>query len=296
MLRESLEGQTLNGYALHKLIGGGSMGAVFRAEHSRFPMALAVKVLSTLDDDEPDVLDRFQREASLLRALDHANIVPILDYGEADGLCYFVMPLIDGPSLERLMAQREFSPLATRNILAPLASALTYAHSHHIIHRDVKPGNVMLEPRNGLGAHVYLMDFGLGKWLESSHHPTGARMTLGTPQYMAPEQVIGANVDHRADLYSLTVVLYQMLLGRLPFEHESVQIIALRHVESLPPPPRSLNTRFPKGLQNVLLRGLAKYPDDRYQTAAELHDAFFEALRSMSEAERKATYRTESRA
>jgi serine/threonine protein kinase len=294
MLRETLEGQTLNGYKLEKLIGGGAMGAIFRASNPRFPIPLAVKVLSLYEDDEDSQAHRFQREARLLKALNHTNIVPIIDYGEANELRYFVMPLINGPTLEALMPRREFSPQAARLVLTPLTSALGYAHEKGIIHRDIKPGNIMLESREGGAPHVYLMDFGLGKRLLGDQSlQTESNITLGTPQYMAPEQVLGTKVDQRTDLYSLVVVLYQLLLGKLPFEHVNPQIIALRHVETPPPAPRTLNPKFPKGLQNVLLRALAKNPDERYQSAGDLNDAFTEALRGMSEAERKAIYRVE---
>jgi serine/threonine-protein kinase len=220
----------------------------------------------------------------------------LLDYGESEGLRYFVMPLINGFSLSDLMIKRALTPMAVRNLIAPVCEALTFAHGRGIVHRDIKPGNVMIEPHEGGSTQVYLMDFGLGKRIgsEVSINPTASNMTLGTPHYMAPEQVLGGPIDHRADLYSLAVMMYQMLLGRLPFVHENVQIVALRHVEAAPPPPRSLNPKFPKPIQSVLLRGLAKNPDERYRSATEFHHAYYDALKGLSEAERKAVYRLEN--
>jgi len=300
MLRETLIGATINDYKLLKMIGGGAMGAIYQATHPRYTSMLAVKVLSVLDEDDPEFIARFQREAKFLKSLNHPNIVPLLDYGQSGNLRYFVMPLVRGPSVETLIARRGFSPNIARQILDPVSRALSYVHERRIIHRDVKPANILVEASSGPEPNVYLLDFGLSKHLvggltgdmrtHMSQPLTGSNFTVGTPHYMAPEQVYGILVDHRADLYSLGVMLYYLLLGVLPFDHENPQIVALRQVEEPPPPPRSINPNFPKPIQSVLLRALAKAPEERYQSADDLREAYYSALSSLPDSARRTCY------
>src|SRR5215831_13871548 len=149
MLRETLIGATINDYKLLKMIGGGAMGAIYQAAHPRHSSMLAVKVLSVLDEDDPEFIERFQREAKFLKSLNHPNIIPLLDYGQSGNLRYFVMPLVRGPSVENLMTRRGFSPHVARQIIDPLTRALGYVHARQIIHRDVKPSNVLVEASSG---------------------------------------------------------------------------------------------------------------------------------------------------
>src|SRR5215813_6152848 len=165
------------------------------------------------------------------------------------------MPLVRGPSVESLLSRRGFSPAVVRQILDPVTRALSFVHARQIIHRDIKPANVLVEATSGPAPHVYLLDFGLSKHLvggltgDMSTHMgqplTASNFTVGTPHYMSPEQVYGMLVDHRADLYSLGVMLYRLLLGVLPFDDENAQVVALRQVEAPPPAPRSINPNFP---------------------------------------------------
>jgi serine/threonine protein kinase len=283
MNAEALIGTALGTCTLQQLIGQGGMGAVYLAQQSRPRRQVAVKVLMPMTPLAPNqlvaFLERFRRETDAAASLEHPNIVPVHEYGEQDGLAYLVMPYISGGTLRDEMEREGQLPLSKAvNYLEQLASALDFAHERGVIHRDIKPANILLTPTGRL----LLTDFGLVKVVSDGQTPqirlTGAGAPVGTPDYMAPEQVIGEGVDGRADQYSLGVILYQMLTGTTPFQGETPMQIAARHLQSPPPSPRSYRPDLPPAAEQVILRVLAKSPANRYPSALDFAAAFRLAL------------------
>ncbi len=283
MNAEALIGTVLGTCTLQKLIGQGGMGAVFLAQQSRPRRQVAVKVLLPMAPLTPHqlaaFLERFRRETDAAASLEHPNITPVHEYGERDGLAYLVMPYISGGTLRDQMEQE--GPLSLEksvNYLDQIAAALDFAHEHGVIHRDIKPANILMTPEGRL----LLTDFGLVKIVAEGSVPqvrlTGAGAPVGTPDYMSPEQVIGEEVDSRADLYSLGVILYQMVTGTTPFQGETPMQIAAQHLQLPPPSPQSLRPDLPNAAEQVILRALAKRPSDRYATTQEFSSAFRLAL------------------
>ena len=279
MNAEELIGTVLGTCTLQKLIGQGGMGAVFLAQQSRPKRQVAVKVLLPMTplsrNQLAAFLERFRRETDAAASLEHPNITPVHEYGERDGLAYLVMPYISGGTLRDEMEREGPLPLAKIiNYLDQIAAALDCAHDHGVIHRDIKPANILMTPEGRL----LLTDFGLVKIIDEGKAPqmrlTGAGAPVGTPDYMAPEQVIGEEIDARADLYSLGVVLYQMVTGTTPFQGETPMQIAAQHLQIPPPSPQMLRPDLPVTAEQVMLRSLAKRPSDRYMRAQDLANAF----------------------
>ncbi|MBV9616162.1 MAG: serine/threonine protein kinase [Ktedonobacteraceae bacterium] len=283
MNAEELIGTVLGTCTLQKLLGQGGMGAVFLAQQSRPKRQVAVKVLLPMTplsrNQLAAFLERFRRETDAAASLEHPNITPVHEYGERDGLAYLVMPYISGGTLRDEMEREGALPLEkVVNYLDQMAAALDCAHDHGVIHRDIKPANILMTPEGRL----LLTDFGLVKIVDEGRAPqirlTGAGAPVGTPDYMAPEQVIGEEVDVRADLYSLGVVLYQMVTGTTPFQGETPMQIAAQHLQIPPPSPQMLRPDLPVAAEQVMLRALAKRPSDRYMRAQDLANAFRMAL------------------
>ncbi len=279
MNAEELIGTVLGTCTLQKLIGQGGMGAVFLAQQSRPKRQVAVKVLLPMTplsrNQLAAFLERFRRETDAAASLEHPNITPVHEYGERDGLAYLVMPYISGGTLRDELEREGPLPLAkVINYLDQIAAALDCAHDHGVIHRDIKPANILMTPEGRL----LLTDFGLVKIIDEGKAPqmrlTGAGAPVGTPDYMAPEQVIGEEIDARADLYSLGVVLYQMVTGTTPFQGETPMQIAAQHLQIPPPSPQMLRPDLPVTAEQVMLRSLAKRPSDRYMRAQDLANAF----------------------
>jgi serine/threonine protein kinase len=279
MNAEELIGTVLGTCTLQKLIGQGGMGAVFLAQQSRPKRQVAVKVLLPMTplsrNQLAAFLERFRRETDAAASLEHPNITPVHEYGERDGLAYLVMPYISGGTLRDEMEREGPMQLAKIvNYLDQIAAALDCAHDHGVIHRDIKPANILMTPEGRL----LLTDFGLVKIIDEGRAPqirlTGAGAPVGTPDYMAPEQVIGEEIDARADLYSLGVVLYQMVTGTTPFQGETPMQIAAQHLQIPPPSPQMLRPDLPVTSEQVMLRALAKRPADRYMRAQDLANAF----------------------
>lgn len=279
MNAEELIGTVLGTCTLQKLIGQGGMGAVFLAQQSRPKRQVAVKVLLPMTplsrNQLAAFLERFRRETDAAASLEHPNITPVHEYGERDGLAYLVMPYISGGTLRDEMEREGPLPLAkVVNYLDQIAAALDCAHDHGVIHRDIKPANILMTPEGRL----LLTDFGLVKIVDEGKAPqirlTGAGAPVGTPDYMAPEQVIGEEIDARADLYSLGVVLYQMVTGTTPFQGETPMQIAAQHLQIPPPSPQMLRPDLPVTAEQVMLRALAKRPSERFMRAEELANAF----------------------
>jgi serine/threonine protein kinase len=283
MNAEALIGTVLGTCTLQKLIGQGGMGAVFLAQQSRPRRQVAVKVLMPMtplnSQQLAAFLERFRRETDAAASLEHPNIVPVYEYGEREGLAYLVMPYVSGGTLRDEMERLGTLPLSKIvNYLDQMAAALDCAHAHGVIHRDIKPANILMT----LEGRLLLTDFGLVKVVSDRKAPqarlTGVGVPVGTPDYMAPEQVIGEGVDARADIYSLGVIVYQMVTGTTPFQGESPMQIAAQHLHIAPPSPQLLRPDLPDAAEQVILRALAKKPDDRYATAQEFADAFHMAL------------------
>ncbi len=283
MNAESLIGTVLGTCTLQRLIGQGGMGAVYLAQQSRPRRQVAVKVLMPMTPLNANqlaaFLERFRRETDAAASLEHSNIVPVHEYGERDGLAYLVMPYISGGTLRDEMERLETLPLEkVVRYLDQVAAALDFAHEHGVVHRDIKPANILMTT----DGRLLLTDFGLVKIVAEGQAPqarlTGVGVPVGTPDYMAPEQVIGEGVDGRADLYSLGVILYQMVTGTTPFQGETPMQIAAQHLQIPPPSPQMLRPDLPVEAEQVILRALAKRPAQRYATAKELADAFRTAL------------------
>jgi eukaryotic-like serine/threonine-protein kinase len=280
MNAEALIGTVLGTCMLQKLIGQGGMGAVFLAQQSRPRRQVAVKVLLPVSSQSPNqqaaFLERFRRETDAAASLEHPNIVPVHEYGERDGLAYLVMPYISGGTLRDEMEREEqFLLSKAMSYLDQMAAALNFAHEHGVIHRDIKPANILMTPERRL----LLTDFGLVKIVADSRGTPNSRLTavgvpMGTPDYMAPEQVIGVEVDSRADLYSLGVILFQMVTGKTPFQGDMPMQIAMQHLHTPVPSPRKYRPDLPIPTEQVVLRSLEKRPTDRYANATEFANAF----------------------
>ncbi len=283
MNAEALIGTVLGTCTLQQVIGQGGMGAVYLAQQSRPHRQVAVKVLMPMvpltSTQLAAFLERFRRETDAAASLEHPHIVPVHEYGEQNGLAYLVMPYISGGTLRDEMEGEEQLPLTKAvNYLEQMASALDFAHERGVIHRDIKPANILMTPTGRL----LLTDFGLVKVVSGGQSAqvrlTGAGAPVGTPDYMAPEQVVGEGVDGRADQYSLGVILYQMLTGTTPFQGETPMQIAARHLQTQPPSPRIYRPDLPTAAEHVILRVLAKSPDDRYPSTQDFAAAFRLAL------------------
>jgi len=300
---QQLIGKEIAGYIVGKVIATGGMATVYQIEAlaSRQPMLepLALKVLRSDFIDSPEFVKRFEREAYLLMRLNHPAIVPVYDFGRDDTIMFLVMRLIRGPSLYQLSAQRHWSLQTVCQILQPLSAALDYAHDQGVIHRDIKPGNVLIEPANALkaepptqtldGSQIYLTDFGLSK-THTDTSLTVAGKSMGTPQYMSPEQVMNQPLDRRSDVYALAVLTYEALLGRLPFYGKNAQQVAFKHVTDSVPPPRQFIPRFPALVEAILLRALARNPKDRFPTAGVFSATFSQAVDRLNDAARRTDY------
>jgi serine/threonine-protein kinase len=280
---DPLLGRTLDGkYQLHDRLGEGGMGAVYRATHTLMGKPCAVKVLRGPQAASELAWKRFQREAQSASRLDHEHIIRVTDFGRtADGVAYLVMELLEGRSLAEALAASGALPVARAVTLArQVASALAHAHGLGVVHRDLKPDNIMLVERGG-EERVKVLDFGLAKLVERSR-ADGRRLTtlsevgsvFGTPEYMSPEQAQGETVDARADLYALGVVLYQMLTGTLPFQGASFLSVLHRHVTEAPvsPAARRPDLRLPEAAVALVMRCLEKDPAKRPAGAKEVEE------------------------
>jgi hypothetical protein len=263
-LAEKLEGQ----YRIVRLLGRGGMGSVYLARDLTLEREVAIKVVKTADDSR-EIHDRFRREARTAAKLSHPNIVPLHAFGEVEGMPYFVMGYVRGESLaDRLRRDGKLSEEEARRIVAEIADALDHAHRQGVVHRDIKPDNVLLEDESG---RALLTDFGVAKAVDSGETLTRHGTVVGTPHYMSPEQASGrSDIDGRSDIYSLGVMAYAMLAGRLPFEGKTAADILTKHLSQIPTPLRSVAPTVSDSTAQAIERCLAKEPAARWPDARSL--------------------------
>jgi serine/threonine-protein kinase len=259
-------------YEIEGEIGRGGMAVVYRARDVRLNRAVAIKVLPPELAHDPAIRMRFTREAQTSAQLAHAHIVPIYDVGDRAGIAYFVMGLVTGGNLATLLAREPRQPIdEVRRLASEVADGLAYAHVRGVIHRDIKPDNILLDRETG---RVMVTDFGIAWAMESATRLTATGIAVGTPTYMSPEQAVGEReLDGRSDVYSLGVLAYQMLTGRVPFTAGTSMALLLKHVSERPRPIVELRPDAPKALRDAIERALTKSPEDRWPTAAALRDA-----------------------
>lgn len=269
-----LVGHTLGQYRIIEQLGKGGMATVYRAFQPSLDRYVAIKVLMPYFAHEEGFSERFVREAKAIAHLDHPHILPIYDYGQEGEVHYIVMKCVDPGTLKDLEADSPISLYLSVKLVSQIADALDHAHQRGVIHRDVKPANILMDR----GEWVFLTDFGLARMVEGSQQLTLSGVGVGTPAYMSPEQCQGKLIDRRADIYSLGIVLYEMLTGCVPFEAETPLAVVLKHITDPLPMPRSINPAIPEAVELVILKALAKAPEDRYQTAGEMAAALCNAV------------------
>lgn len=265
---ESLIGKSIGQYEIIEEIGRGGMGTVYKAYQRSLNRYVAIKILPLSKAQDPEFVERFYREARTAAALKHPNILPVYDAGSTEDFYYIVMGYAEGGTLEDLIRMGPLDIEIAIKIVVQLAEALEYAHSKGVIHRDIKPSNILLDEEG----RPLLSDFGIAKALEGTKL-TQTGIIIGTPEYMSPEQGQGKKIDHRSDIYSLGVVLYEMLTGQLPFKADTPMGIIYKHISEPPPPIRKLRPDVPKWLEEIIMKALAKNPEDRFQKARDLAQA-----------------------
>jgi serine/threonine protein kinase len=277
-------GQTLGPYRIINQIGKGGMATVYKAYQPSIDRYVAIKVLPSQLAESKEFATRFQQEARIIAKLEHPHILPVFDYGESDGITYFVMRYLEAGTLKEKMETGRPLPLnEIDRIFNQLTDALSYAHSHGIVHRDLKPANALIDSYG----NIFLTDFGIAKLLESaSPRLTQTDAIMGTPAYISPEQAQGQPVDQRSDIYSLGIILYEMVTGRVPFMADTPLAIIFKHVSDPLPLPSLIKPDLPASIEQVILKALAKDPKDRFSTAAEFAAAWKRALND-KEAERR---------
>lgn len=271
----SLIGRSLGKYEITELIGHGGMATVYKGYQRDIDRHVAVKVMPPHPGQDTNYVERFRLEARTVARLQHPHILPIYDYGDEDGILYLVMALAEGGTLSDLIRRGAMSPAEVERLMRQVTSALDYAHRQGVIHRDIKPDNIMLN-REG---YTLLGDFGIVKIVEGGTGMTVTGGLVGTPTYMSPEQGQGLSVDRRSDLYSLGVVIYEMLTGVQPYTADTPMQIVFKHITEPTPDILTVRPDLPPGLGEVMRKALAKEPSARYSSAKALMDDFSAALR-----------------
>jgi serine/threonine-protein kinase len=263
-------GKTLGNYQIIEELGRGGMAVVYRAFQPSLNRYVAIKVLPPQFAFDQQFVERFQREAKAAAGLRHPNIVVIHDVGQHEGIYYIVMEHLEGRTLKQLIDQEgSLPPKRVARIVEQVGAALDYAHQRGFVHRDVKPSNIFV----GKGDHTTLTDFGIAKAASETQHLTREGTLMGTPEYMSPEQAGGGEVDPRTDLYALGVVLYHMLVGRVPFRGTTPHAVLHAVIYEPPPPPRQISPNISPAVESVILKAIAKRPEQRFQRGPDLVDA-----------------------
>jgi serine/threonine protein kinase len=278
---DPLIGIMLDGrHRLERRIGSGGMGTVYAARHAIINKQVAIKILNLGPDFDDTLPERFKQEAEAAASIRHPNIVEVNDFGKtSDGLLYMVMEYIEGASLRELMSKEpRLLPERVVSFGCQICSGIAAAHSAGIVHRDLKPENVIIEMVDGRET-ARVLDFGIAKLL-GRDGLTRVGDVLGTPDYMSPEQASAQKIDHRSDIYSLGIILYEMLSGRVPFSGPKPRQVLIRHVTEQPRPLAELRPDAPEALARACMRALEKSPANRQQTAAELASELVEAIKN----------------
>ena len=264
-------GENIGPYQILEKIAEGGMGTVFKAYHPALDRYVALKIIHPAHRDDQTFAARFQREARVVAKLEHPNIVPVYDYAEYEGLAYLVMKYIEGSTLKNRLSKRSLNFYEILQVVDSVGSALAYAHSQGVLHRDIKPSNVLI----GVNGAMYLADFGLARIAHADASTLSSESALGTPHYVSPEQAMGRDhPDQRTDIYSFGVMLYEILVGQAPFNATTGFAIIHDHIYTPPPNPRTLNPHLSESVEQVLLKALAKNPDDRFDTVDQMVLAF----------------------
>lgn len=272
---ENLTGKQFKDYKVMASIAEGGMAAVYKAYQPHLDRTVAVKVLPRQYALEHQFVERFRREAKTLAKLQHPRILPIYDYGIEGEYFFLVMPFIEGGDLTHLMKKSRLTLEQIGPIVTQVGDALDFAHTQGVIHRDLKPNNILMDQRG----NCFLSDFGLAKIAEeSSSKLTSSGLIVGTADYMSPEQGLGQVVDSRTDIYSFGVILYELVTGQVPFKAETPTAVIIKTIQEPLRPPRDLNPDLPEAIEEVILVACAKQPDDRFATVHELVQAFQAAL------------------
>ena len=272
---QELIGRRIGTYQIVEQIGRGGMATVFKAYQPSMDRYVAIKILPSHFTEDESFVGRFTQEARTLARLEHPHILPVHDYGEEDGTTYLVMRYVRAGTLKDLINREGTVHLReAARILAQVGGALDYAHSQDVIHRDIKPSNVLIDERG----NTFLTDFGIAKLVAETAQFTASGAVIGTPAYMAPEQGMGKPVDYRCDIYALGVVLYELVTGRVPYEAETPLAVLLQHVNAPLPMPRQIRPDLPEALERVILKAMAKKPEERFQSAQQMVDALAEAV------------------
>jgi serine/threonine protein kinase len=277
-LLDPLVGTTIaRRYELEQLLGRGGLCAVYRAKDQKSDRKVALKVLPAEMAQNSEMLARFQREATTGTRIEHPNVVTVLDKGELpDGGRYLVMELLEGGSVADALDHGAMPVRRAARITAQVLGGLQAAHALGIVHRDIKPENIMLSS-DDTGELAKIVDFGIASNDKAAFKLTTAGIAFGTPEYISPEMATGLQVDARADLYSVGIVLYQLVTGKLPFVNKDKKLLLAAHAYEVPKPPRSLTPKLPPAVEAVILKAIEKLPEQRFSTAAEMRAALVAA-------------------
>ncbi|NWF64082.1 MAG: serine/threonine protein kinase [Chloroflexi bacterium] len=267
-------GENVGAYHIIEQLGQGGMATVFKAYHAALDRYVALKVLHQAFNEDSTFISRFQREARVVARLEHPNIVPVYDYAEHEARPYLVMKFIEGDTLKARLNKGRLTSAEIEQVVDSVGSALAYAHRQGVLHRDIKPSNVLISNNNVM----YLADFGLARIAQAGEATLSSDSIMGTPQYISPEQALGKkDLDGKTDIYSFGVMLYEMVVGRVPFTADTPFSIIHDHIYTPLPLPHTVNPSVPEPIERVLLKSLAKDRLDRYQTVEEMVEAFRQA-------------------